>query len=135
MPFHSRQSLLVQERKRSMLTALHKMHLLSGSMRELRPSSFPASKLLFHTVLDVRWSLLFAVNCLANATGDSEGFDAAGGTLKFAKFHPPLADAGGNFNDLRRQLAMQGRSHKAMTFLNNLHGKCALPAFIKKMTA
>ena len=95
-----------------MLSALHKMHLLTGSMRHLRPSSasFPASKVLFHIVLDVRWSVLFAVACLAAAGGDSEGFDGGGGAHKFAKFHPPLADAGGNFDALRRQLAMQGHA-------------------------
>ena len=94
-----------------MLKALHKMHLLTGSMRHLRPSSpsFPASNLLFHIVLDVRWSVLFAVDCLA-AAGDSEGLDA-GGMVKFVKFHPPLADAGGNFGTLRRQMAMQGREN------------------------
>ena len=101
---------VLKARKRTMLSALHKMHLLTGSMRHLRPSSasFPASKLLFHIVLDVRWSVLFAVDCLA-AAGDSEGIDAVH-TLKFAKFHPPLADASGHCDSLRRQLAMQGQT-------------------------
>ena len=70
-----------KSKKRSLHSTLHRMHLLTGSVRQLRPPSSSASpataRLLFHVVLDVRWSTLFALDCLASAAGagDSEGYE------------------------------------------------------------